>query len=90
MEDTFQLQVATPERLLLDAQVTEAQLPGKNGYMGVLPGHAALISALATGVLTYSGGGGTGRGVLNIGGGFVEVLDDHVSVLADTAEVAQE
>jgi F0F1-type ATP synthase epsilon subunit len=71
MADTFQLEVATPERLLVDAQVTEAELPGKDGYMGVLPGHAPLLSVLGTGTLTYSEGGA--KKVLNIeGGGFVK------------------
>jgi len=89
MADTFQLQVATPERLFVDEQVTEAQVPGKNGYMGILVGHAPLLSALKPGVLTYSGGSG-GQHALVIDGGFVEVFDNHVRVLADHAEAAQE
>jgi F-type H+-transporting ATPase subunit epsilon len=84
--ETFQLEVATPERLLVDAQVTEAELPGKDGYMGVLPGHAPLLSVLGTGTLSYSEGGA--KKVLNIEGGFVEVFDNHVRVLADKAEAA--
>jgi F-type H+-transporting ATPase subunit epsilon len=86
MASTFQLEVATPERLLVDAQVTEAELPAKNGYMGVLPGHAPLLSVLGTGTLTYSEAGA--KHVLNIEGGFVEVFDNHVRVLADKAEPA--
>ena len=82
--NTFQLEVATPERLLVDAQVTEAELPGKDGYMGVLPGHAPLLSALGKGTLTYSESGS--KHVLNIDGGFVEVFDNRVRVLADHAE----
>ncbi len=89
MADTFQLQVATPERLFVDEQVTEAQVPGKNGYMGILVGHAPLLSALKPGVLTYSGGSG-GQHALVIDGGFVEVFDNHVRVLADHAEAAQD
>lgn len=88
MPDTFQLEVATPERLLVDEQVTEAELPGKNGYLGVLPGHAPLLSALGAGVLTYSTRGG--QEVLAIDGGFVEVLGDHVRVLAEHAEYARD
>jgi F-type H+-transporting ATPase subunit epsilon len=88
MPDTFQLEVATPERLLVDEQVTEAELPGKNGYLGVLPGHAPLLSALGAGVLTYSTGGTPE--VLAIDGGFVEVLGDHVRVLAEHAEYARD
>ena len=86
MADTFQLEVATPENLLVDAQVTEAELPGKDGYMGILPGHAPLLSVLGKGTLTYSEGGA--KKVLNLDGGFVEVFDNHVRVLADKAEVA--
>ncbi len=88
MPDTFQLEVATPERLLVDEQVTEAELPGKNGYLGILPGHAPLLSALGAGVLTYSAGDGSE--VLAIDGGFVEVLGDHVRVLAEHAEYARD
>lgn len=88
MADTFQLEVATPERLLVDEQVTAAELPGKDGYMGILAGHAPLLSALGAGVLSYEGGGGPH--VLAIAGGFVEVFDNHVRVLADQAEIAAE
>jgi F-type H+-transporting ATPase subunit epsilon len=84
MADTFQLEVATPERLLVNEQVTSAELPGENGYLGILAGHAPLISALGAGVLSYEGGGGPH--VLAIAGGFVEVSDNHVRVLADHAE----
>ena len=84
--NTFELEVATPERLLVDAQVTEAELPGKDGYMGILPGHAPLLSALGKGTLTYSEGGT--KHVINIDGGFMEVFDNHVRVLADSAEAA--
>ncbi len=89
MADTFQLEVATPERRFVDEQVAEAELPGKEGYLGVLPGHAPLLSALGAGVLTYSGGGGSPR-VLVIEGGFVEVFDNHVRVLADKAEYVED
>jgi F-type H+-transporting ATPase subunit epsilon len=85
-DTTFQLEVATPERLLVDVQVSEAELPGKDGYMGILLGHAPLLSALGQGTLTYSEGGA--KHVLNIDGGFVEVFDNHVRVLADRAEAA--
>ena len=84
MADTFQLQVATPERLFVDEQVSEAELPGRNGYMGILPGHAPLLSALAPGVLTYGSGGG--KQAIVIDGGFVEIFDNQVRVLADSAE----
>lgn len=88
MADTFQLQIATPERTYADEQVDQAEVPGKNGYMGILPGHAPLLSALGAGVLTYGAGGG--QEVLVIDGGFVEVFEDHVRVLADHAERASD
>ena len=87
MADTFQLQIATAERLMVDEQVTQAEIPGKEGYMGILAGHAPLLSALGAGVLTYEGGG-RGQETLAIAGGFLEVFQDHVSVLADHAEFA--
>ena len=88
MANTFQLQVATPERLFVDEQVSEAELPGRNGYMGILPGHAPLLSALAPGILSYGSGGN--RQSIVIDGGFVEVFDNHVRVLADSAERADQ
>ena len=88
MADTFQLEVATPERLLVDEQVTSAQVPAKNGYLGILAGHAPLMSALGAGVLTYEGG--AGPHVLAISGGFLEISDNHVRVLADEAESPEE
>jgi len=88
MADTFQLEIATPERLLVDEQVTEAEIPGKNGYMGILAGHAPLLSALAPGLLTYVTSGG--KQVLVVDGGFVEIFENHVRVLADHAERADE
>lgn len=87
MADTFQLEVATPERLFVDEQVTWVELPGKEGYMGVLAGHAPLLSILGAGILTYTAGGGDRK--LKIEGGFVEVFDNHVRVLADRAETEQ-
>jgi F-type H+-transporting ATPase subunit epsilon len=89
MADTFQLQVATPERMFVDEQVSAAQIPGQNGYLGILAGHAPLLSALKPGVLTYDGGSGGGQSIV-IDGGFVEVFDNHVHVLADHAELATE
>ena len=87
MADNFQLQVATPERLFVDEQVTQVQLPGKNGYMGILAGHAPLLSALGGGIVTYDGGSGPHAVVVS--GGFVEVFDNQVRVLADEAEFPQ-
>ena len=84
MADTFQLEVATPERLFVNEQVTAAELPGKDGYMTVLAGHAPLLGALGAGVLSYEGGGGPHT--MAVAGGFVEVFENHVRILADFAE----
>jgi F-type H+-transporting ATPase subunit epsilon len=84
----LQLDVITPERRLLSEQVDAATVPGLGGELGVLPGHTPLISQLKTGVLSYTRGGETRR--LLVSGGFVEVNDDRVSVLADFAEFPEE
>jgi F-type H+-transporting ATPase subunit epsilon len=84
MADTFQLQVVSPEKMLVDEQVTEAQIPCLEGYIGVLPGHAALMSELkAEGVLSYKLG--SQEKSLTVLGGFVEVRDNRCRVLADDA-----
>jgi F-type H+-transporting ATPase subunit epsilon len=88
MPDTIELEIATPERQLVREDVTEVQLPGKSGYMGILPGHAALLGQLGTGFLSYTVSGR--KRYLSVQGGFVEVLPDHVRVLANTAERAEE
>jgi F-type H+-transporting ATPase subunit epsilon len=82
--DTFKLEIVTPEKKVVDAAATEAQIPGKNGYLGVLPGHAPLITELAVGEVTYRSGGEQQR--LAVAWGFAEVLPDKVTILAETAE----
>ena len=83
------LQLVSPERVLVEEEVDEVQVPGKNGYMGILPGHAFLLSELMPGgVLTYKSG--SGQKVLAIYGGFVEVQPDRVRILADAAERKEE
>ena len=84
MADTFQIDIATPEKLLLQQTVQSAQIPGKDGYMGILPGHAALLSELGEGTLSVTADGQTRN--FTITGGYVEVRDNHVRVLADSAE----
>jgi F-type H+-transporting ATPase subunit epsilon len=88
MPDLMELEVATPERQLVREPVAEVQIPAKNGYLGILPGHAPLLSELGTGFLSYSAGGK--KRYLSIQGGFVEVLPTHVRVLANSAERAEE
>jgi F-type H+-transporting ATPase subunit epsilon len=84
MADTFQLEIVTPEKKVVDTAATEAQIPGKNGYLGVLPGHAPLITELSVGEVTFRDGGQEQR--LAVAWGFVEVLPDKVTILAETAE----
>ncbi|HEY1342709.1 MAG TPA: F0F1 ATP synthase subunit epsilon [Bryobacteraceae bacterium] len=88
MAEELQLEVATPERMLVREKVDEVQVPGKNGYMGILPGHAPLLSQLGIGFLSYTIAGKTR--FLSIISGFVEVLPGHVRVLAELAEKAEE
>jgi F-type H+-transporting ATPase subunit epsilon len=85
MAATFELEIATPERSLVRETVVRAQIPGKDGYLGILPDHAALVSELGIGTLTYATAEG-GRYVVAVHGGFVEVADNQVRVLADLAE----
>ena len=88
MAGKIKLDVAVPERLLISEQVDEVQIPALGGSMGVLPGHAPLISQLGGGVLSYRLDQRTRYMALN--GGVMEVLPDHVRVLADSAEWAEE
>jgi F-type H+-transporting ATPase subunit epsilon len=88
MADTFQLEIATPERLLVQESVREAQIPAANGMLGILPEHAPLLSELGTGELSYTSA--EGRRSIVIAGGWVQVLHNHVRVLADRAETANE
>jgi len=86
--DTFHLEIVTPEKKVVDTPAVEVQIPGKNGYLGVLPGHAPLITELAVGEITYRSNGGQQR--LAVAWGFAEVLPDKVTILAETAERPEE
>jgi F-type H+-transporting ATPase subunit epsilon len=90
LPDKIKLTVVTPERELLSETVVEVQLPGADGYLGVLPGHAPLITELGVGELTYQPTKSIESTVLAIMSGFAEVLPDRVTVLAETAERAAE
>jgi F-type H+-transporting ATPase subunit epsilon len=81
---TFELEIATPDRLLVKEKVTEAQVPARGGYLGLLPDHAPLISELGAGTLTYNVGGEARE--LVVSGGWVEVQPLHTRVLASVAE----
>jgi len=84
MSDTFQLEIVTPEKKVIDTAAEEVQIPGKNGYLGIMPGHAPLITELAVGEITFRGASGEQH--LAVAWGFAEVLPDKVTVLAETAE----
>jgi len=84
MSDTFQLEIVTPEKKVVDTAASEVQIPGRNGYLGILPGHAPLITELAIGEITFRTGAEEQR--LALAWGFAEVLPDKVTILAETAE----
>jgi F-type H+-transporting ATPase subunit epsilon len=88
MADKLNLEVITPERLVLSELVDEVVVPGLGGELGILPEHTQLISQLQTGVLVYRQG--AERKQLHVSGGFVEVQPDRVSVLSDVAEKPEE
>src|SRR5438105_15616889 len=84
MAERITLEVATPSRLVIAEQVDEVVVPGIEGYFGVLPGHAALLATLGIGEITYR----IGREEFHLAaaGGFAEVRNDKVIILADMAE----
>jgi F-type H+-transporting ATPase subunit epsilon len=82
--DRLTLELATPIRLLLSETVDEVVVPGSEGYFGVLPGHAPFLTTLGIGLVTYKIGREEHHVVVS--GGFAEVRNDKVIILADTAE----
>jgi F-type H+-transporting ATPase subunit epsilon len=82
------LEIVTPDRLLVREQVDEVEIPGSEGYFGVLPGHTPLLAALAVGEMWYRKG--QEKTYLSIAYGFAEVLPDRVTILARLAEKAEE
>ena len=84
----LRLEIVTPEKLVLDAEVDSVTVPTVTGEAGILPNHAPLISALKPGILSYTQKGGGDKFVVS--GGFVEVNADKVAVLVDAAETADE
>ena len=88
LPEKIQLDIVTPERAVLSEAVDEVILPGVEGYLGVRPGHAPLLTTLKVGeILTRKG---NERSHLAVSWGFVEVLPDRVSILAETAERAEQ
>jgi F-type H+-transporting ATPase subunit epsilon len=88
MADTIRLRIVTPSRLVFDEEVEEVTAPGELGEFGVLPNHIAFLSTLVPGELSYKQGGN--RVILAISGGYAEVLDNVMTVLATSAEFAWE
>jgi F-type H+-transporting ATPase subunit epsilon len=88
LPEHIELEVVTPERHVLQKTVKSVEIPGKEGYLGVLPGHAPLITELGIGVLTYRNESETRY--LTVIDGYAEVLPDRVIVLAEISERAEE
>jgi F-type H+-transporting ATPase subunit epsilon len=89
MAETIELEIVTPERQVVKDRATEIQIPGRNGYLGILPGHAPLITELAIGEISYTNEAGVSTH-LTVAWGFAEVLPDKVTILAETAERAED
>lgn len=87
MADTLQLEIVTPDKLVVNAAVEKVQIPGKNGYLGILPKHAPLITELAVGEIRYYEDGVASN--LAVARGLAEVLPDRVTILAETGERAE-
>jgi F-type H+-transporting ATPase subunit epsilon len=88
LPETIELQVVTPQRHVLQETVLAIEIPGKEGYLGVLPGHAPLITELGIGILAYRTAAATRY--LTIVEGYAEILPDRVIVLAEISEKAEE
>jgi F-type H+-transporting ATPase subunit epsilon len=84
----LRLEFVTPERAIAHDDVDEVELPGQDGFLGVLPGHAPLLAALRTGEMWYRKG--NEKHFAFVAGGFVEVVPDRVSILAQVAERAED
>ena len=85
---SIELQIVTPDRMLVQEQVDEVEIPGVDGYFGVLPGHTPLLAALSVGELWFRKG--QEKTYLAIAFGFAEVLPDRVTILAQLAERAED
>jgi F-type H+-transporting ATPase subunit epsilon len=85
---SIELQIVTPDKLLVREQVDEVEIPGIEGYFGVLPGHTPMLASLAVGEMWYRKG--QEKTYLSLAFGFAEVLPDRVTILAQIAERAEE
>jgi len=86
MAEAFKLEIVTPEKKVVETAAEEIQIPGKNGYLGVMPGHAPLITELAVGEITFRENSSANEQRLAVAWGFAEVLPNKVTILAETAE----
>jgi F-type H+-transporting ATPase subunit epsilon len=88
LPEKIELEVVTPARHVLDEMVESIEMPGKDGYLGILPGHAPLLTELGVGILTYHKGSEVRK--LTVVNGYAEVLPDRVIVLVELSERAEE
>ena len=86
----FQLEIVTPEKTFYSGVVEHLQAPGSEGSFGVLPGHVPMLTSLQIGQIAFVEEGGTSSRQVATSGGFVEVQQDRVTVLAETAEFGEE
>jgi len=89
MANLIKFEVVTPERRVVDDQATVVTIPGATGYLGILPGHSPLITELSVGKITYLDAKGTEQR-LSVAWGFAEILPDKITILAETAEKAED
>jgi F-type H+-transporting ATPase subunit epsilon len=85
---SIELEIVTPDKLLVREPVDEVEIPGVEGYFGVLPGHTPLLASLAVGEMWYRKG--QEKTYLSLAFGFAEVLPDRVTILAQIAERAED
>jgi F-type H+-transporting ATPase subunit epsilon len=90
LPEAIELIVVTPERQLLQETVVTVTIPGQQGELGILPGHAPLMTELGIGALSYRAAEVSQPVSIAVIRGFAEVLPDRVTVLAETAERAEE
>ena len=88
LPEAIELQIVTPERHVLQETVQSVEIPGKEGYLGILPGHAPLITELGVGILAYRKG--SENKLVTVIHGYAEVLPDRVIVLAEISECAEQ
>jgi len=89
MAHAFDIEVVAVDHKVYTGQAVSVTIPGADGYFGVLSGHAPLIASLGVGMITITPPSGQPV-VLAVSGGFAEVVNDHVTILAETAELAEQ